>query len=94
MLSSLTKPQEQQQEREAVAEPAEQRSTTTTTTMVTTRSVDIDQALYTPQFYCLWGNLFCNVTAGIGILACAKTMMSDVGGSNLPVSSDKSETLV
>ena len=91
MLSSLTKPQEQEQEqeREAVAEPAEQRGTTTTT-MVTTRSVDIDQALYTPQFYCLWGNLFCNVTAGIGILACAKTMMSDVGGSNLPVRSDKS----
>ena len=79
MFSSLTKPQEQR--------------STTTTTMVTTRSVDIDQALYTPQFYCLWGNLFCNVTAGIGILACAKTMMSDVGGSNLPVSSDKSKTV-
>ncbi len=37
-----------------------------------------DQALRTPQFYLLWGMLFINVTAGIGILAQASPMMQDL----------------
>jgi MFS family permease len=37
-----------------------------------------DQAIRTPQFYLLWGVLFINVTAGIGILAQASPMMQDM----------------
>lgn len=37
-----------------------------------------DQALRSPQFYLLWGILFVNVTAGIGILAQASPMMQDL----------------
>jgi len=51
---------------------------------VTTRNVHIDEALRTPQFYLLWMCLFTNVSAGIGILAVAKTMVSDIFGSSLP----------
>ncbi|MGV0005619.1 MAG: OFA family MFS transporter [Candidatus Porifericomitaceae bacterium WSBS_2022_MAG_OTU9] len=52
--------------------------------MITTRHVDIDQALKTPQFYQLWIMLCFNVTAGIGVLGVAKTMMGDIFGSALP----------
>lgn len=41
-------------------------------------SVTRNQALRTPQFYLLWGILFLNVTAGIGILAQASPMMQDM----------------
>src|SRR6185295_3696896 len=37
-----------------------------------------NQAVRTPQFYLLWGILFVNVTAGIGILAQASPMMQDL----------------
>jgi MFS family permease len=37
-----------------------------------------NEALRTVQFYLLWGILFINVTAGIGILAQASPMMQDV----------------
>jgi MFS family permease len=37
-----------------------------------------DEALHTVQFYLLWGILFINVTAGIGILAQASPMMQDL----------------
>jgi len=37
-------------------------------TMVTTASVSAANAVRTPQFWLLWVVLFCNVTAGIGIL--------------------------
>jgi MFS family permease len=46
--------------------------------MVATRSLSRNQALGTPQFYLLWGILFINVTAGIGILAQASPMMQDL----------------
>ncbi|HEX5108787.1 MAG TPA: OFA family MFS transporter [Vicinamibacterales bacterium] len=46
--------------------------------MITDRSVTRNQALQTPQFYLLWGILFINVTAGIGILAQASPMMQDM----------------
>jgi MFS family permease len=39
-----------------------------------------NQAIRTPQFYLLWGMLFINVTAGIGILAQASPMMQDMFG--------------
>ena len=52
--------------------------------MISRRHVHIDQALKTPQFYLLWIVLCFNVTAGIGVLGVAKTMMSEIFGSTLP----------
>jgi len=52
--------------------------------MITHRHVDIDQALKTPQFYQLWIVLCFNVTAGIGVLGVAKTMMREIFGTTLP----------
>jgi MFS family permease len=46
--------------------------------MITDRSVTRNQALQTAQFYLLWGVLFINVTAGIGILAQASPIMQDL----------------
>jgi MFS family permease len=46
--------------------------------MITDVSVSRNQALQHPQFYLLWGMLFINVTAGIGILAQASPMMQDM----------------
>jgi MFS family permease len=46
--------------------------------MIATRSVDRNTALGTVQFYLLWGILFINVTAGIGILAQASPMTQDL----------------
>ncbi|WP_318646757.1 OFA family MFS transporter [Nocardioides donggukensis] len=53
--------------------------------MVTTASVSADSAIRTPQFWLLWVVLFCNVTAGIGILEQAAPMIQDFfreGGSS------------
>lgn len=52
--------------------------------LISTKDVDIDQALKTPQFYQLWIVLCLNVTAGIGVLGVAKTMITEIFGSNLP----------
>jgi MFS family permease len=52
--------------------------------MITQHHVHIDQALKTPQFYQLWIVLCFNVTAGIGVLAVAKTMMKEIFGTTLP----------
>ena len=52
--------------------------------MISTRHVHIDQALKTPQFYLLWIVLCFNVTAGIGVIGVAKTMMSEIFGTTLP----------
>jgi len=46
--------------------------------MIASSSVTRDEAIRTPQFYLLWGILFINVTAGIGILAQASPMMQDM----------------
>ena len=51
---------------------------------VTNANVHIDEALKTPQFYFLWIVLCFNVTAGIGVLGVAKTMMSEIFSSALP----------
>ena len=52
--------------------------------MITTRHVDIDEALKTRQFYQLWIVLCLNVTAGIGVLSVAKTMINEIFGTTLP----------
>jgi MFS family permease len=45
--------------------------------LVTTASVSAANAIRTPQFWLLWVVLFCNVTAGIGILEQAAPMIQD-----------------
>jgi len=46
--------------------------------MIAVRSVTRNQAVRTMQFALLWGILFINITAGIGILAQASPMMQDL----------------
>src|SRR5437899_2891520 len=58
--------------------PASWITSTNTQRMITDRSVNRNQAVRTVQFYLLWGILFINVTAGIGILAQASPMMQDL----------------
>ncbi len=57
--------------------------------MKTTASVTVNKAMRTPQFWLLWTVLFCNVTAGIGILEQASLMIQDFfrEGSETSVSS-------
>ena len=45
--------------------------------LVTTENVSASNAIKTPQFWLLWTVLFCNVTAGIGILEQAAPMIQD-----------------
>jgi MFS family permease len=45
--------------------------------LVTTHHVSARNAIRTPQFWLLWVVLFCNVTAGIGILEQASPMIQD-----------------
>ena len=52
--------------------------------MISTNHVHIDQSLKTPQFWRLWIMLCLNVTAGIGVIGVAKTMMTEIFGSTLP----------
>ena len=52
-------------------------STITQKSLVTTASVSAGNAIRTPQFWLLWVVLFCNVTAGIGILEQASSMIQD-----------------
>ena len=52
--------------------------------LISKHDVDIDQALRTPQFYQLWIVLCLNVTAGIGVLGVARTMITEIFGTTLP----------
>jgi len=52
--------------------------------MIGTHDVDLNQALRTPQFWQLWIVLCFNVTAGIGVLGVARTMMTEIFGTTLP----------
>jgi MFS family permease len=52
-------------------------STVKSKALVTTDSVSAANAIKTPQFWLLWVVLFCNVTAGIGILEQASPMVQD-----------------
>ena len=54
------------------------------TKLITKNHVHIDQALKTPQFYFLWIVLCFNVTAGIGVIGVAKTMMIEIFEPSLP----------
>jgi MFS family permease len=45
--------------------------------MITANNVSANNAVKTPQFWLLWTVLFCNVTAGIGILEQASPMIQD-----------------
>ena len=54
--------------------------------MKTLNDVHINQAIKTPQFYQLWIVLCFNVSAGIGVIGVAKTMMSEIFGSAPPTS--------
>jgi len=54
------------------------------TKMITTHNVDIEEAMKTPQFYRLWLVLCMNVSAGIGVLGVASTMMREIFGTTLP----------
>ncbi len=56
----------------------------TNKSMITQNHVHIDQALKTPQFYFLWIVLCFNVTAGIGVIGVAKTMMIEIFTPSLP----------
>jgi MFS family permease len=49
--------------------------------MITSGNVTATNAIKTPQFWLLWTVLFCNVTAGIGILEQAAPMIQDFFGS-------------
>ncbi len=49
-----------------------------TNKMITDRNLSRNEAVRAAQFYLLWGILFINVTAGIGILAQASPMMQDM----------------
>ena len=46
--------------------------------LVTTHGVTATEAIKTPQFWLLWGVLFFNVTAGIGLLSVASPMIQDL----------------
>jgi MFS family permease len=52
--------------------------------LITQHDVHIDDAHKTPQFWQLWLMLCLNVTAGIGVISVAKTMMKDIFGGALP----------
>lgn len=52
--------------------------------MISNYDVHIDEALKTRQFYQLWVVLCFNVTAGIGVLSVARTMMTEIFGTTLP----------
>ncbi len=52
--------------------------------MITTGNVTAAEAIKTPQFWLLWTVLFCNVTAGIGILEQASPMVQDFFGDVSP----------
>jgi MFS family permease len=46
--------------------------------MITSRQVPVNEAWRTKQFWLLWGVLFLNVTAGIGVLGQASAMIQEV----------------
>jgi len=46
--------------------------------LITTAHVAVNEAMKTPQFYFLWGVLFLNVSAGIGVLGQASVMSQEM----------------
>jgi len=52
--------------------------------MMNAHDVHVNEAHRTPQFWQLWIVLCFNVTAGIGVLGVARTMMTEIFGTTLP----------
>lgn len=48
------------------------------------RSLDASAAMRTPQFYLLWAACMGNAIAGVTVISCAKTLMSDCFATALP----------
>ncbi len=57
--------------------PAGWNGATKTSALISTHNVNVSSAVRSVQFYLLWIVLFCNVTAGIGILEDASPMIQD-----------------
>jgi hypothetical protein len=55
----------------------------TANTMITARHVHASRVWGIPQFWLIWGVLFLNVSAGIGILAMASPLLQEVFGGRL-----------
>ncbi len=55
----------------------------TTKRFISHNSVHLSQAWKTPQFWFIWGVLFCNVTAGIAVISVASPMFQDIFGAKL-----------
>ena len=51
--------------------------------MVTGRHVHVARVWRIPQFWLLWSVLFCNVSAGIGVLGMASPMLQEIFGGQL-----------
>ncbi len=64
--------------------PAGYAPPTAASKMITTGNVLVGQAVRTPQFYLLWLVLFCNVTAGIGVLGQASLMIQEMFPGKFP----------
>jgi hypothetical protein len=47
--------------------------------------VPLDTVVKLPQFYLLWLGIMGNAMAGVAIISCAKTIMGDIFGSQLPM---------
>ncbi|MEM0910751.1 MAG: OFA family MFS transporter [Pseudomonadota bacterium] len=62
--------------------------------MVSENHVHIDQAAKTPQFWLLWVVLCFNVTAGIGVIGVAKTMINEIFGNLVIVTAGFAGTYV
>jgi len=62
----------------SAAVPAARQTETLENPLIPSGSMTRDQAISTVQFYLLWGVLFINVTAGIGILSQASPMIQDM----------------
>lgn len=60
------------------AGPMDRQTETLKHPMISSGSMTRDQAIGAVQFYLLWGMLFINVTAGIGILSQASPMIQDM----------------
>ncbi|MBV1700540.1 MAG: OFA family MFS transporter [Hyphomicrobiales bacterium] len=55
----------------------------TRSALISTRSVALENAHRTPQFWLLWAALFLNVAAGIGVIGMAAPMLQEIFGGGL-----------
>jgi MFS family permease len=51
--------------------------------MISKNNVHLNDAHKTPQFWCIWGLLCLNVSAGIGVIGMASPMLQEVFGGSL-----------